>query len=218
MCPVVPGALCEMELLHFQRQGFTFVKNGMKKLFVLVLLSLQVCAHAQWFEASATGGAEYFKISAGITNSVCGVGNIGVAIVKAKVLDFGVQFTATTKLTIATTMSPGIFADIVLTKGDNVKNIFTIGGHGNYVNYGPVKVPGAYYKNGDIDTVATKIDHSLSYGIRLGYKRQLAEHIYLYVLANVTYTEVSTIHYGETRTNNIAVLSLPLMVGIAARF
>ncbi len=207
-----------MPHLYIKAPGFIFVKNAMKKVLVVILLSLSYCSHAQWFEASATGGAAYYKISAGIKNSVCGVFNIGAALVKAKGLDFGVQFTGTTKLTIATTISPGIFADIVLTKGDDTKNILTVGGHGNYVNYGNVKIPGAYYTNNDIDTVATKIDHSLSYGIRLGYKRQLAEHIYLYVLANVTYTEVSTIHYGATHTNNCAVLTLPVMVGIAARF
>jgi hypothetical protein len=190
----------------------------MKKILTLLLVSLSMSVYAQWVELSAVGGAAPYKISAGIKNATCGVFNFSAAFVKVKMVDVGVQFTYTTKVTICNIMSPGLFADLVMRNGESDKNLFIAGVQGNYVNFGKITTPGAFFKDGSIDSVSTKIDNAISFGVRLGYKRQITDHIYGSLLISPTYSFPSVIPYADVSTNDCAVFFVPVMVGISARF
>lgn len=190
----------------------------MRKVFTLFALLCAICCRAQVVEVSAVGGAAQYRMSAGIKNGFCGAYNVGVAFVKLKMIDFGVQFTGTTKMTMSSLMSPGVFADIVMTNKDDTKNIFVAGVQGNLTTFGSVKTPGDFYKNGGTDSVSTKIDNSYSFGVRLGYKRQIAGPLYGFILASAVYSFPSVIHYAGLADVNAAVFYVPVMIGVAARF
>ncbi len=187
----------------------------MKKLLAL-LLFFSFSTYAQWVDVSALYGYAPYKISAGIKNGGSGTYNIGVSIVKLKFLDAGIQYSGINTVTICKATSPGVFADLVW-QDDDKKDIVSAGGQINYTSFGNIKISGAYFKDGSRDTVSTKVDNALSYGLRLGYKRQVKKHLYVYALICPAYTS-STIHYASVSTNNCAVLYVPFMIGISARF
>ncbi len=188
----------------------------MKKIFTFVLLALPVFSYAQWIDVSALYGAGPYKISAGIKNGSSGSFNVSASIVKLSFLDAGIQYSSINTVTLCKATSPGVFADLVF-RDEAHKNIFLAGGQINYTTFGNIKTGGYYLKDGTRDTVSTTLDKAISYGVRLGYKRQIIEHLYVYALISPTYS-VSTIHYTGVGTNNCALLYLPFMIGVSARF
>ncbi|MCW3123244.1 MAG: hypothetical protein JWQ38_2736 [Flavipsychrobacter sp.] len=189
----------------------------MKKIIVLLLLLLPVFSFAQWLDISAVGGIAPYKISAGIKNSMTGAFNVSAAVTKFKFVEFGVQYTYISKITVGNITSPGAFVDLIVLQDDEKKNVISLGADLNFVKFGPIKTPAAIFKDGSTDTLATTIDKSSSYGIRMGYKRRLADHIYVYGLLSPMYT-LSTIRYGNVYTNTCAVLYIPAMIGLSVRF
>ena len=203
-------------LVHCHNIKYICRKYSMKKLLVLLLLFVSFSTYAQWVDVSALYGYAPYKISAGIKNGGSGTYNISASIVKLKFLDAGIQYNGINTVTLCRATSPGVFADLVW-QDDDKKDIVSTGGQINYTRFGNIKIPGAYFKYGSDDTVSTKVDNALSYGLRLGYKREVKKHLYVYALISPTYTS-STIHYANISTNNCAVLYVPFMIGISARF
>jgi|GEM_PF-6180966 len=189
----------------------------MKKIFVLLLLLFPICSFAQFVDISAVYGVAPYKISAGLKNGTTMGYNVSAAIVKLKFIDFGVQYSNMSKVTLSNVSSIGAFADIVVLQDDDKKNIAFIGVHVNYMEYGNIPTGGAYFKDGSIDSLATTVDKSMSYGLRAGYKRELTKHVYAYGLLTPTYS-LSTIRYANVATNTCAVLYIPVMLGVAFRF
>lgn len=186
----------------------------MKKIFVLLSLLLPVCSQAQWLDVSADAGYGPYRISAGIKNSNSFCYNVSASFVKLKFIDFGVQFTGISTVTLCSVSSPGVFADVIV---HDDKNILTFGAQANYAFYGDVPLGGAYKKDGSVDTVKIKVENTYSYGLRLGFKRKITKHLYANLLISPVYS-ISPVHFGTVFTNNCAVFYVPLMLGASVRF
>lgn len=186
----------------------------MKKILIVLLVSLSAVSFAQSLEFSALAGAAPYKISAGIKNSTSGAFYVSAAFSKMGNIDVGVQIQGVTSVTMCSVITPGAFMDMLIKKGDNTKHIFLLGAHAGYALYGSVKTPGAFYKDNTIDSVNTKVDNAVAYGLRAGYKFKVSDHLFIFALASPTYC-MTKIKYENVGSINVALLYVPVMVGVS---
>lgn len=188
----------------------------MKKILALFVISLPFIAGAQLVDISAHGGVALYKMSAGIKNGYTSIFNVEAAYTKLQSVEFGLQLQKVGKVTICDIIAPGVFVDALIHHKEEDKQLFIAGVQVNYNMYGNIKRGGEYGTNGGIDTVTTKAGNGVSYGLRVGYKKRIADHFYGSILVSPTYT-TSPIYYTNMPSGKFNLLLVPVMLGITVK-